>query len=110
MTAFCRGFVVRAGLRASSFDITFVSDLPYLSGYWGFPLGSIPGFCRLKTTGRWSLPCDARVSACVQGASLGETSARSIVLFVSPRRTLRCVGLAVGTGVSVSTSSSAYHC
>ena len=51
MTAFCRGFVVWAGLRVRSFDITPISDLPYLTGYWGFRLGSIPGFCRLKTMG-----------------------------------------------------------
>ena len=59
-------------MRARSFDITPVSDLPYLNGYWGFRLCSISGFCKLKVSGRWSLPCDARVSARVHGASFGD--------------------------------------
>ena len=113
MAAFCRGFVVWAGLRARSFDITPMSDLPYWNGYWSFRFCSIPGFCRLKTTGRWPLPCDARVSARVHGTSFGDTSARSIVLSVSPCHVPGCVGLAVDTGVkrtSLSAASSAHPC
>ena len=90
-----------------------LADLPYWNGYWSFRLCSIPGFCRLKTTGRWLLPCDARVSARVRGTSFGDASARSIVLSVSPCRVPRCVGLAVDTGVkrtSLSTTSSIHPC
>ena len=97
-----------AGLRACRFGTTPVSDLPYLNGYWGFRLGPIPGFCRLKTTGRWSLPCDARVSARVYGASFGNISARSIVLSVSHCRVPGCVGLALDTGVKRTSQSVAY--
>ena len=63
-------------------------------------------FCR-------PLPCDARVSARVHGTSFGDTSARSIVLSVSPCRVPGCVGLAVDTGVkrtSLSAASSAHPC
>ena len=51
VTAFCRGLVAWADLRARSFDIAPVSDLPFLNGFWGFHLGSIPGSCRQKTSG-----------------------------------------------------------
>ena len=93
-----------------------MSALPYLNGYWGFRLGPCSGFCRLNTTGRWSLPCDARISACVHGASLGDISVSWTVLSVSPVspcREPRCVGVAVDTGVkrrSLSASSSALPC
>ena len=90
-----------------------MSDLPYWNRYWSFRFCSIPGFCRLKTTGRWSLPCDARVSARVHGTSFGDTSARSIELSVPPCRVRGCVGLAVVTGVkrtSLSAASSAHPC
>ena len=111
--ASCCRFVVWAGLRAHSFDITSVSDLPYLNGCWGFHLGSISGFCRLKTTGRWSLPCDARVSAHIHGASFVDTSAILIGQSVSPCHVPGCVELAVDTGVkrtSLSAASSAHPC
>ena len=84
-----------------------MSDLPYWNRYWSFCLCSIPGFCRLKTTGRWSLPCDsARVHQALNHA-------RSIELSVSPCCVPGCVGLAVDTGVkrtSLSTTSSAHPC
>ena len=105
---YCVGWLVSLQLW-----LTPLSELPYLNGYWGFYLGSIPGFCRLRTMGRWLLPCDARVSAHVHGTSFGDTSARSIVLSVSPCCVPRCVGLAVDTGVkrtSLSTASSAHPC
>ena len=43
--------------------------LTILQRILGFPSLVNPGFCTLKTRGRWTLPCDARVSACVHGAS-----------------------------------------
>ena len=85
MAAFCRWFVMWAGLWARRLTI--------LERIWSFRLCSIPGFCRLKTTGRWSLPCDARVSARVHGTSFWDTSARSIVLSVSPCRVRGVWGL-----------------
>ena len=96
MKAFCREFVEWVCLRDRRFDITSLSGLSYYR-YWGFGLGWLPGFCRLKITEGggewgWSLPCNARVSIHVHGASLGDTSARSMVLPVSPCRTPRCVG------------------
>ena len=53
-----------------------------------------------------SFLCDAKISA-------SDCGARSIILSVSPGRTLRCVGLAVDTGlkrVLQSASSSAHPC
>ena len=71
------------------------------------------GFCKLETRGKWSLLCDAWLSARGHGASCGDTSARSTVLSVSPCRVPGCVGLAVDTGVkrtSPSAASSAHPC
>ena len=45
-----------------------------------FPSWLIPSFLCTEDYGRWPHPCDARVSACVHGASLGDTCARSTVL------------------------------
>ena len=58
--------------------------------------------------------CDASVSAYVHHANFWDTSARSIVLSVSPCRVPGCVGLAVNTRVkkktSLSAASSAHPC
>ena len=113
MTAFFRCNAAWVGLRVRSFAITPESDLYYLSGHCGFLLGSFPGFCRLKITGRWSLPWDGSVSARVHDACLGDTSAKSITLSVLPCRAPRCVGVAALSGVkraSLSASSAAHPC
>ena len=57
--------------------------------------------------------CDAKVSASLCDAIFGDTSARSIVISVSPGDVPACVGLAVDTGVkrtSLSVASSAHPC
>ena len=93
MTAFCCSFVLWPGLRVRSFDITHESDLSYSNGYKGFLLGSFPCICELKTV------CDVGVPPRVQGASLGDTSAKSSVLSEAICRAPGCVEIAVYTGV-----------
>ena len=58
-------------------------------------------FCRLNTTGRWSLPCGVSVSALRHGAILWETRARSVVLSVSPCRHPKRVVTGVVAGLKM---------
>ena len=63
-----------------SFDTMSEPDISYLKELCGLMLCSVAGFCRLNTTGRWSLPCG--VFALNHGAVLGETRTKSVVLSV----------------------------
>ena len=69
-----------SGFRLRSFDTMSEPDLSYLKELCGLMLCSVAGFCRLNTTGRWSLPC--AVFALSHGAVLGETRTKSVVLSV----------------------------